>query len=253
MCQKFSVKYLQLANALVIIAGLACLGFGGYVWYTLGTLAAGYSEYTVAGPIAAGLVLLLAGTIGCCGVNKKSKCLLFIYLVLVFLMVVLTAATGFVILTYADILPPTGVESYLDDFESTVYNKCCVDAGFANDPVPACPATPRCISQDFPVTTEVCDFLENLKLPVGGINVPVVGNTTLGGCGGPSGQTAFFTLLTEFITTNLLVIGIAEIALFVVLLLTFTSSCALFCSNKDSLGNPNAQTQQGEVSARKLV
>lgn len=252
MCQKFSVKYLQLANALVIIAGLACLGFGGYVWYTLGTLAAGYSEYTVAGPIAAGVVLLLAGTIGCCGVNKQSKCLLFIYLTLVFLMTVLTAATGFVILTYADILPPTGVESYLDDFESTVYNKCCVGGGFASDPVPACPATPRCITTVFPVTDEVCDFLEKLELPVNGVNIPVVGNTTLGGCGGATGQSAFFTILTEFVTANLLVIGIAEIVLFVVLLLTFTSSCALFCSNKESFGGKPKQ-QSGEVSARKLA
>lgn len=43
MCQKFSVKYLQLANALVLIAGLACLGFGGYVWYTLGKLVTAFS------------------------------------------------------------------------------------------------------------------------------------------------------------------------------------------------------------------
>ena len=153
------------------------------------------------------MILWCSGTIGCCGVNKKSKCLLFIYLTLVFLMTILTAATGFVILTYADLIPPTGKSldiSYehpvwfgsarlrccvqelkaiwttlkalckykykwphlsvmcvkgfgaLRSYTSLLlipifclfrYNKCCVDGGFASDPVPACPATPRCISQ----------------------------------------------------------------------------------------------------------
>lgn len=257
--KSFSVKYLFFINIIIGVLGVASIAFAGYLWSQLGDLAAGLNEYTILGPIIVGVFLLLATIIGYCGLKKRSKILLFVYFLLVLVVFAVLASAGFILLIYSGKIPDTGFESYVSDFEGSIYNKCCVDAGYTVDTVPLCADNDidGCITDAIGINDAICEFLEDLSLKdSNGDSVKVVGNTTLGGCGGVAGSVGFREMISDFLTSNFELIGGVQVGIVALLGLTLLASCAVACGNKDEFKEKQQKKKaahQDQVSANKLV
>lgn len=257
-CSQIAVKYLFLINALVGVLGLCAIGFSAYLWINLGDLAAGINDYAITGPLVVGVFLTLATIIGHCGLKRRSKLLLFIYFFLILIIFAVMASAGFILLIYSGQIPDTGFEDAVSDFEGSIYNECCVEAGYTTDAIPLCSVNNNvtgCLTEEITVVQEICDFLEDLTLTdSNGDKVKVVGNTTLGGCGGGLGSSAFRDLISSFLSENFELIGGVQLGIVSILGLLMLAACGVACSHKDEFGGkPKRRPQDNSVEANKLV
>lgn len=198
----------------------------------------------------AGAVLMLVSSIGFISVWCNSKPLLAVYIVIVFVLIGALGSTAVLLLAYGGVIPNDAISNVITDLQASIYEECCFEAGFVDEGTPLCEdvqnVTDLCLDQEIEIDDSICDFLETVEVTdVDGFSVPLVGNTTLGGCGGDDGFPGFVDLfLSMTITDALIGFAAAEIVCVAIFLCTIIASFVLLCSNPEP--DPTAMVSRVE-------
>jgi hypothetical protein len=251
-----SQAWLAFVNAELCMAGLALLGFGGYVWASMPETkssmeaASPVAPYT---PFIAGGVILLLGLAGCLGAESRSRCTLMAYWLGVLIVTAVVLAMGTLVMLSSGSLDNLRVgdsESLvksmhhkLNDFSLDVFATCCEAPGWSAAPkVTACGtvAVLPCIhdmdfTQQIEIPQALCVALNSSTL--GGVRI--VGPLP-SGCVGPE---QFMDTFSSYVNNNVYPIAIVLIVLSVTLLLTLVATCCLICSNREKYGKLSVYPQ----------
>jgi len=233
VCKDTSKMYLNVLNGLISLMGLGIVGVGVYGVVALKEELAAINKYAQWLPLALGAIVFLTGVLGCLGARWQNKCALLMYWVVMTIVTLAVLALGVVFLLQVGYLDDVKLgnsadlvdqgQAQINDFTLAVFSECC------GATVPNCAdaAVGEACVQDrdsfdsFAIPTEVCDGLKEVSIE----------NTTVvpGGC---VSATVFKSLFTEYVSENVMPIGISLIVLSVLLLLADIFTCCLICSNR---------------------
>lgn len=231
-CDSFSRKVLYLVNFVFGIVGCAILGGATY--------AADFSQHfndfsaiggraLLVGQIVGGSILLISA-IGCCGVYQKNRCLLGIYNIILFLVLIAEVAAGAVILEsmghlqeLENKIPHSGdavkeFEKGVDTLVNQTYATCCN----ATNPAKKYDA-------------EVCNMIQDI---------------VKSDCGN---KAAFRSNLLAYIRHHVRPIGLGLVVIAACQFIFWVMSCRLFCAPKtpetDEEGRPISNKNNNNMLA----
>mmetsp|Transcript_2763 Transcript_2763/g.8710 ORF Transcript_2763/g.8710 Transcript_2763/m.8710 type:complete len:262 (-) Transcript_2763:134-919(-) len=258
----FSEKYFSLVNGALMLAGLAVLGYAGYLLAEYDDLVQGVGTFTVMVPLVVGGSLVAVGLIGCLGAKKNIKLLLIIYFLLASAALLVVLAMGSALLAIGgyleDVEKGEAIENdimgTITDFQIALFNGCCGPQPGVTPVTTLCDEniTSNCISnvdvvEDFQEAfgEETCEYLADVEID----GAPIVGNVTADptSCGGGDID-AFISAITAYIEDNIYVFGGVNIGLAVLMLLLVISSCCLIFKKKE-----DANKKKQQVEANQLV
>jgi hypothetical protein len=261
MCTSTSQAWLIFVNVELCMAGLALLGFGGYVWASMPETkssmeaASPVAPYT---PFIAGGVLLLIGLAGCLGAESRSRCTLMVYWLGVLIVTAVVLAMGTLVMLATGSLDNvrvgdsqslvTSMHHKLNDFSLDVFATCCeAPVKGSSSKVTAC-GTHYVLPGAMYACVHDMDFYQQIEIPQA--LCVALNSTTLGGerivgplpsrCVSPED---FMDIFFEYVNNNVYPIAIVLIVLSVTLLLTLVATCCLICSNRQKYGNLSVYPQ----------
>lgn len=273
-CRKYSLYVLLGTNAVLMFFSVAFFGIGIYrvtlcsfldplaaecdVTKTLeGGLFRHFSDVGTAGLLIAGAFLFLVACLGFIAISCKSKILMAFYTGFVMILIIALGASSILLLAYGGVIPNDTISRFITDLQGSIFDECCFEAGFVDDGAPLCEdvqnVTDICLDQEIDIDDAICEFLETFEVEdVDGFPVPLVGNTTLGGCGGDEGFEGFVDQFLALTITDVLIgFAAAEMVCVGIFICTFVAAWVFLCSSKDP---PQRQTTslQASVPAHSL-